>query len=58
MIIRYARTSTNNPAETMKVAQYHMPLGSEKALVTLSYIDGDQQAMAAHNRLKGSFVVR
>ena len=42
----------------MKVAQYHVPLGAEKALITLSYIDGDQGAMAAHDRLKNSIVIR
>jgi hypothetical protein len=44
LIIRYARTSTANPAETMRVTQYHVPLGAEKALITLSYIEGDPQA--------------
>jgi len=58
LVIRYGRTSTINPAETMKVAQYHVPLGAEKALITLSYIDGDKGAMAAHDRLKNSFVIR
>ena len=58
LIIRYGRTSTVNPAETMRVTQYHVPLGAEKALITLSYIEGDQQAIAAHNRLKNSFVIR
>lgn len=58
LVIRYGRTSTINPAETMKVAQYHIPLGTEKALITLSYIDGDQGAMAAHYRLKNSIVIR
>jgi hypothetical protein len=58
LIIRYGRTSTDNPAETMRVAQYHVPLGAEKVLITLSYIEGDQQAIAAHNRLKNSIVIR
>lgn len=58
LVIRYGRTSTINPAETMKVTQYHVPLGAEKALITLSYIDGDQGAMAAHDRLKKSIVIR
>jgi hypothetical protein len=31
LIIRYGRTSTANPAETMRVTQYHVPLGAEKA---------------------------
>jgi hypothetical protein len=58
LIISYARTSTANPAETMRVTQYHVPLGAEKTLITLSYIEGDQLAIAAHNRLKSSIVVR
>src|SRR3546814_9559428 len=31
LIIRYGRTSSVNSAETMRVAQYHVPLGAEKA---------------------------
>ena len=58
LIISYGRTSTANPAETMRVTQYHVPLGAEKALITLSYIEGDPQATAAHNRLKNSIVIR
>lgn len=58
MVIRYGRTSTANPAETMRVAQYHVPLGAEKALITLSYIDSDSQAIAAHNRIKSNLVIR
>ena len=58
LVIRYGRTSSVNSTETMKVAQYHVPLGAEKALITLSYIDGDQGAMAAHDRLKSSIVIR
>jgi hypothetical protein len=58
MVFRYGRTSTNNPMETMRVAQYHIPLGSEKALVTLSYLEGDQEITAAHDRLKSSIVIR
>lgn len=58
LIISYERTSTANPAETMRVTQYHVPLGAEKALITLSYIEGDAQAAAAHNRLKSSIVIR
>jgi hypothetical protein len=58
MVIRYGRTSSVNSTETMKVAQYHVPLGAEKALITLSYIDGDREAMAAHDRLKNSISIR
>lgn len=58
LVVRYGRTSTVNPAETIKVAQYHIPLGAEKALITLSYIDGDRGAMVAHDRLKNSIAIR
>lgn len=58
LIIRYGRTSSANSAETMRVTQYHVPLGAQKALITLSYIEGDQQAIAAHNRLKNSIAIR
>jgi hypothetical protein len=58
LIISYGRTSTVNPAETMRVTQYHVPLGAEKALITLSHIESDPQATAAHNRLKSSIVIR
>ncbi len=58
LIIRYGRTSSVNSAETMRVTQYHVPLGADKALITLSYIESDPQATAAHNRLKGSIVIR
>ena len=58
LIIVYGRTSTANPAETMRVTQYHVPLGAEKALITLSYIESDPLATAAHNRLKSSIVIR
>lgn len=58
LVVRYGHTSTVNPAETMRVAQYHIPLGDEKALITLSYIDGDKGAITAHDRLKASIVIR
>lgn len=58
LVIRYGRTSSVNSTETMKVAQYHVPLGSDKVLITLSYIDDDKSAMAAHDRLKNSIVIR
>ena len=55
--ISYGRTSTTNPAETVKVTQYHIPIGKEKALITLSYIEGDQVALIAHDRIKKSIVI-
>jgi hypothetical protein len=58
LIISYGRTSTANPVETMRVTQYHVLLGAEKALITISHIEDDQQAIAAHNRLKSSIVIR
>lgn len=58
LIISYGRTSTANPAETMRVTQYHVPLGADKALITLSYIVSDPQAVVAHNRVKSSIVIR
>lgn len=58
LIISYARTSTANPSEAIRVTQYHVPLGADKALITLSYIESDPQATAAHNRLKSSIVIR
>ncbi|MEI6117323.1 MAG: hypothetical protein WCP99_22510, partial [Burkholderiales bacterium] len=58
LVISYGRTSSVNSTETMRVTQYHVPLGTEKALITLSYIEGDQQAIVAHTRLKHSIVIR
>ena len=58
LVIRYGRTSTVKRVETMRVAQYHIPLGDEKALIPLSYIDGDKGATAAHDRLKTSLIIR
>lgn len=57
LIVSYGRTAAN-PSETMRVTQYHVPLGAEKALITLSYIESDPQAKAAHDRLKNSIVIR
>jgi hypothetical protein len=58
LVIRYGRTSTVNSAETMRVAQYHIPLGNEKVLITLSNIDGDKSAITAHDRLKTSIIIQ
>ncbi|NGP53581.1 hypothetical protein [Thioalkalivibrio sp. XN8] len=58
LVIRYARTSTVDPLEVVRVSQYHVLLGSEKALITLSYVDGDQAARDAHDRVKKSFMIR
>lgn len=58
LVIRYGRTSTVNPAETVRVAQYHVLLGDEKAMITLTYIDGDKGATVVHDRLKNSIAIR
>src|SRR3546814_6036912 len=52
LIIRYGRTSSVNSAETMRVAQYYVPLGAEQELITLSYIECEQQAIAANKDRK------
>ena len=57
-VIRYGRTSFGDVTQTVKVAQYHVVLGAEKALITLSYQDGDSQILAAHNRIKNSISIR
>lgn len=58
LVISYGRTSVANSMETMRVTQYHVPLGAEKILITLSYIESDPQATVARNRLKSSIVIR
>jgi len=58
IVIRYARTSVGNPKETMKVAQYHVLLGSEKALITLSTIANDPSIIAVHDRIKNSISIK
>jgi len=57
-VFRYARSSTINPAETTRVEQYHIPLGNDKVLITLSYIEGDGNALKAHSRLKQSILIQ
>lgn len=59
MAIRYARTL--NPKASpgvMLVEQYHVPMGAEKVLVTLSYIDGDPEAARQHARIKKGIQIR
>ena len=58
MIIRYGRTSSGNPARTMRVSQIHVPMGADKVLISLTYQDGDAVANVAHDRLKASIVIR
>lgn len=57
LVIRYGRTVPGNPAVAMRVEQYHVVLGAEKALITLSYVDGDPFAIAAYQRIKNSIVI-
>jgi hypothetical protein len=58
MVIRYSRTSTANSTETMQVAQHHIFLGAEKALITLSTIAGDAKIAAASDRVKSTMSIR
>lgn len=58
LVISYGRTTRASTAEWMKVTQYHVVLGPEKALITLSHIEGDEQAIAVRNQLKSSIVIR
>lgn len=58
IVIRYARTSAGEPSKTVKVSQYHVVLGQEKVLLTLSYVDGDAQIASAHTRIKNSISIR
>jgi hypothetical protein len=57
MVIRYARTSRGKSSEVVKVAQYHVILGREKALITLSVVDDDQANWRIHDRLKNSILI-
>lgn len=56
-VFRYGRTLANNLDGSMKVAQYHIPLGGKKVLITLSYVDGDAATIAAHDKLKASILI-
>lgn len=58
LVISYGRTSVGNPAETMRVTQYHVLMGREKVLITLSNIQGDAQAALVQKRLRNSIVIR
>jgi hypothetical protein len=56
--IRYGRTSIGDASRAIKVAQYHVLLGDQKALITLSYIDGIPEIMVVHDRIKNSISIR
>ena len=58
IVIRYARTSVHNAKETMRVAQYHVLLGPEKALITLSSVENDAEIKTIHDRIKNSITIR
>lgn len=58
LVIRYTRTSPGNAAKTMKVAQYHIPMGSDKVLLTLTHVEGDPGAVAAHDRVRASIRIK
>ena len=57
-INRYARTIPEDFTGAMKVEMHHVPLGGEKALITISHIAGDREAERAVARLKSSMVIR
>jgi len=57
IVIRYGRTSPFKGSEVVKVAQYHVILGKEKALITLSVVDDDQANWRVHDRLKKSISI-
>ncbi len=58
MYISYGRTIPGNTTETMRVTQYHIPMGVDKALITISHIEGDANAKAAADRIKRSLVAK
>jgi hypothetical protein len=58
IVIRYARTSGNNANEIMKVTQYHVLLGTEKALITLSAVESDAEIKTTYDRIKNSITIR
>lgn len=58
LVIRYARTSATDSNEAMSVAQYHVPLGAEKAIVTLSNIQGDRAAKAVVDRVRSTLQIK
>lgn len=58
MVVRYGRTSPNKPEVTMRVVQYHVPLGAEEVLVTLTHVEANADAAAAQERVRKSIVIR
>lgn len=57
IVVRYGRTQPGHPGMTMRVEQYWVPLGSEKAQITLSHLEGDPKAVASRDRIKRSIRV-
>jgi hypothetical protein len=58
MVFRYGRSSAVNSKETMRVAQFHVPLGKDKVLITLSYIEESSSAKLAHDRVRQSILIK
>lgn len=58
LVIKYSRTAPTLPGATMQVTQYHVPIGVEKALITLSVVPGDEDMRRAHDRIKASIKIR
>ena len=58
LVISYSRTSPGEASKIVRVFQYHVVLGSEKALITLSYVDGDPQILSKYDHIKSSFSIR
>lgn len=55
--IKYGRTSADNSSDTVRVTQYHVPLGADKVLITLSHID-DKDSFQKTSLIKQSIRIR
>jgi len=55
--IRYGRTSADRSSDTVRVTQYHVPLGTDKALITLSHID-DKDSFQKTSLIRQSIRIR
>lgn len=56
-VVHYGRTSANDSSKTMNVALYHVPMGSQRVNITLSYIEGNQTAQEAIARVRSSIAI-
>ncbi len=54
MSMSYARKSLVEVGKLQRVTQFHAPLGSHKAVVTISYEDGNAQLKALAERISSS----